>query len=283
MGDPWSSGDARRLWQTAEGDGARVLILRPKGQVSELRAGLEALGVCTLSVPVLEVVPPASYAALDEALGRLARFDWVVLTSANAVDAVLARLPAEARIARLAVVGAATLARARAMRLPEPMLAPPLEPPRAVSESLADVLEPEVRRLIAEQGSARVLLPRAEQARDVLPERLRAAGAEVVIAAAYGTGIPGASVPLLHDVFSRRELWPHAIPFTSSSSVTHLLAVLDAAGLTLPPELLRVSIGPVTSATLREHGLAVDAEAEEATVASLVRATVAAIQGRRRS
>ena len=279
MGDPWSSGDGRE--QRAVG-GARVLILRPKGQVSELRAGLEALGVCTLSVPVLEVVPPASYAALDEALGRLVEFDWVVLTSANAVDVVAARLQANARMARLAVVGAATLARVRALRLPEPLLAPVLVPPRAVSESLADVLEPEVRRLIAEQGGARVLLPRAERARDVLPQRLRAAGAEVVIAAAYGNGIPKESAPLLREVFSRREMWPDAIPFTSSSSVTHLLEVLDAAGLTLPPEILRVSIGPVTSATLRAVGLSVDAEAEQATVTSLVRATVAAIQGARR-
>ena len=107
------------------------------------------------------------------------------------------------------------------------------------------------------------------------------AGAEVTIAAAYRNRIPAASVPLLRQIFARRELWPDAIPFTSSSSVTHLLEVLEAAGLVLPPEILRVSIGPVTSATLREHGLAPQAEAAEATVSSLGEAVVAVIAARR--
>jgi len=283
MDDLWSLGgvsddvaDLREPTVRRSRPGARVLILRAHGQASVLRDELHRRGASTVSVPVLEIAPPSSYEVIDHALSRMDTFDWVVLTSANAADGVAARLPGGAVFARLAVIGAATLARVREM-MPELNASAVLVPPRAVGESLADVLEPKIRELVREQGVARVLLPRAEQARDLLPERLRAAGAEVVVAPAYRNVIPEESVPLLRRLFARQALWPDVIPFTSSSSVTHLLAVLDAAGETLPGEILRVSIGPVTSATLRENGLPPQAEAAEATVGSLAEAVVAAV------
>ena len=284
MDELWSSRGLRESYAGLREDqsgrscaGARVLILRPKGQASLLRERLDVLGAVTLSVPVLEIASPSSFGALDAALAAMDGFDWVILTSANAVDAVAARLPAESRMARLAVIGAATLARVRAVALSEPALAPVLMPVRAVAEALAGELEPHVRKLIAEQGRARVLLPQAETARDVLPERLRAAGAEVTVVPAYRNGIPPASVAVLREIFSQPALWPDAIPFTSSSSVTHLLTVLEAAGQALPPEILRISIGPVTSATLRENGLPPHAEAVEASIDSLVEAILIAV------
>ena len=144
-----------------------------------------------------------------------------------------------------------------------------LQAPTAVAESLAKALLPHAK-------GSRMLLVRAETGRDVLIEQLTAAGAEVTLAPAYRTVIPPESQDRL-----RRELPAvDAVTFTSSSSVDNFFALLAAAGLALPPELVLASIGPVTSATLRHHGLKPTMEAREATVAALAGAVASALRNR---
>lgn len=261
--------------------GRRVLVLRAREQLSGLRDGLEALGADVRAVPVIEIVPPASWRELDEALACDAAWDWLVLTSANAAESVAGRLLGAGRtagFARVAVIGAATRARAREVGL-LPGATEVLTGERAVAESLAEALVPRVRALVEQWGRPpRVLLPRAEVARDVLPEALRAAGAEVVVATAYRNQVPATAPDALGAMFGGAGGWrPEAVPFSSSSSVTGLLGALQEAGVRLPEEVRCVSIGEVTSRSLREQGLRVDAEATVATVASLIEAVVQAL------
>ncbi|HVG27451.1 MAG TPA: uroporphyrinogen-III synthase, partial [Acidobacteriaceae bacterium] len=124
----------------------------------------------------------------------------------------------------------------------------------------------------------RFLLVRAEDARELLPDALRAAGGHVTIAPAYRTVTPADSLPALRDLFASPASFPHALTFTSSSSVRNLLALCDAAGLSLPPAPLRISIGPITSQTLRDAGYPPHAEAPEATVAALARTVLQALR-----
>jgi uroporphyrinogen-III synthase len=147
-------------------------------------------------------------------------------------------------------------------------LTPTLIPPEAVAESLAQSLLPHARQ--PDGTPTRFLLIRAEQARDHLPDTLRSAGADVTIAPAYRTIVPISSIEAVKTLFSPAGRAVHAITFTSSSSATNLLALLQVSGLTLPPEILRISIGPVTSQTLRDAGFPPHAEAAEPTLPALV-------------
>ncbi len=265
----------------------RVLVTRSPRQGSALADALRALGAEPVLVPAIETVPPASWAALDTAWAELGRFDWATFTSANAVEAIAPRvhgLPAsQAHKAwpRIAAIGPAT-----ARALEGIGLQPTLIPPEAVAESLLAALLPYARRPNGEP--ARFLLLRAEQGRELLPEALRAAGAEVTIAPVYRTVIPEGSVDALRALFAPGSLEQgtgdlDAATFTSSSTARNLQALCEAAGVSLPPSALRVSIGPITSQTLRELGLAPHAEAPEATVAALARTVVEALARRNSS
>ena len=250
----------------------RVLVTRATHQASELAEALCALGMNPIVVPTLEITQPTTYAPLDEALAHFEHFHWLLFTSANAVKACVPRwlaggqgvLPGAPHV-RIGVIGPAT---ARAVR--ELGFTAALMPPQAVAESFTEALLPHARQ--ADGTPTRFLLVRAEEARELLPETLRAAGGEVTVAPAYRTVIPQASIAAVRDLFSRPENFPEAVTFTSSSSVRNLLALLAEAGLNLPPEMLRVSIGPVTSRALYEAGLPPHAEASEPTVIALAAA-----------
>jgi uroporphyrinogen-III synthase len=154
-------------------------------------------------------------------------------------------------------------------------LTPDLIPPQAIAESLTAALLPHARQPTAHPGQAnptRFLLVRAEDARDLLPDTLRSAGAEVTIAPAYRTIIPEGSIPAIRQLFQQRSAPPDAITFTSSSTARNLLALCEAAGVTLPPAALLVSIGPITTATLRELGYPPHVEAPSASIEALAQA-----------
>jgi uroporphyrinogen-III synthase len=138
-----------------------------------------------------------------------------------------------------------------------------LIPSRYIAESLAESLTPEAH------GKS-ILLIRAAEARDILPESLTRAGATVTIAEAYRNRIPPESIPALQQLFSSPRTWPDAITFTSASTVRNLLTLLEAASLTLAPTIALASIGPITSQALRELGLTPTLEAPEPTIPALV-------------
>ena len=258
--------------------GRRILITRTRSQASALAAGLVDQGAIPIVIPAIEIVPPASFSDLDATLASLTHFDWVILTSSNAVDAAINRarhLGLVFQPQRLAAIGPATaaaLARAHIAPLHPSVLLPPV----AVAESLLDQLLPLLAERTAALGPAKIALLRAESARDLLPEALRAAGATVTVATAYRTVIPIASTDALRRSFNAPGSFPDAVTFTSSSTATHLPPLLSAAGLALPPDTLRISIGPVTSATLRELGLPPHTEATAPTIAALIDAIIQA-------
>ena len=243
--------------------GRRIVVTRAAQQSGGLRERLEQQGAEVLLLPTIEIVPPESYAPLDDALRQARGFDWLVVTSANAVRVMDERLTAFGLGAQsLAHLRCAAVGPSTADALRELGLAVDVVPERYVGEALADVLADRV-------GGQRVLLVRAAVARDVVPDALAAAGARVTTVDAYRTVVPADAAGRARAVFSDEPL-PDAVVFTSGSTVTHLLDVLRDAGLAFPREVACVSIGPVTSTALRDAGLVVAAEAEMASLDGLV-------------
>ncbi|MDR3736968.1 MAG: uroporphyrinogen-III synthase [Acidobacteriaceae bacterium] len=240
----------------------RVLVTRGAGQASKLSDGLRAAGFVPIEVPVLEIQPPASYAALDAAVRALASYDWLVLTSVNAVRVLAERADAlyvslrSLSALQVAAVGPATAKEAEAHGLRVALL-----PESYVAESLVAALAEKAR-------GKRVLLARAESARDVIPDALRAAGAEIDVVDAYRNGIPAAAPEQLQDALAEPLA---AATFTSSSSAAHLKEVAESAGVLFPlAGVPAISIGPITSATLRELGWVPAAEAVSHDIPGLI-------------
>lgn len=233
--------------------GRRIVVTRAREQASELRARLEALGAQVVEMPAIEIEP------VDFALPDLRAYEWVVFTSANGVDAFFDRglLSAGLDARALASSRVAAIGPGTADALRRRGIVADLVPERFVAESLLDAFP-------APSGPARVLLARAEVARDVLPEGLEAKGYTTDVLPVYRTR-PAAPDPA--DLEALRAGAVDAVTFTSSSTVTNLC---DAVGPLPDPPPLVVSIGPVTSATARARGLTVDAEADPHTIDGLV-------------
>jgi uroporphyrinogen-III synthase len=246
----------------------RILITRTRQQASTLAAELESRGAIPILIPTIELAPPDSFAALDSALAAIRSYDWLIFTSANAVDAFhrraqFHRLTAIPR--RIAVIGPATARAVEAIGLPVDLI-----PPKYVAESLAQSLIDQALTLHAPNSN--MLLVRAEQARDILPQTLTAAGATLTIANAYRNQVPPESVTQLQELFSSPGHYPHAITFTSASTATNLFNLLESAGITLPSNIALASIGPITSSALRDLGHQPTIEAVEPTIPSLIEA-----------
>ena len=251
----------------------RILITRTRNQASELASRLEALGAETIIIPTIELAAPSSYAPLDAALGVLGNpdhgFAWLIFTSANAVKAFAVRQRLNAVNVyprRIAVIGPATLKALEQSGITA-QEGPALMPETYVAESLA-------AELLAAAGPSprHFLLVRAEEARDFIPAALETAGHRVIIAPAYRNITPSGTIDALIDLFGSPETQPEIITFTSSSTARNLFALLESAGIELPTEIGLASIGPVTSATLRELGREPSIEAEEPTIDSLTTA-----------
>ncbi|HEV2487771.1 MAG TPA: uroporphyrinogen-III synthase [Terracidiphilus sp.] len=244
----------------------RVLVTRAAHQAGKLSDGLRALGAEPVEVPVLEIRPPASFDALDEALRQLNLYDWLILTSANTVRAFEKRaLELELRLEpraslKIAAIGDATAAAAR-----KAGFAVTLVPESYVAESLT-------KGLTGMVSGRRVLLARAAIARDVIPSVLRKAGAEVDVVDAYRKVMPeGAPEQLSRALAAGID----AATFTSSSSATHLADAARAAGTKFPfAGVAAVSIGPITSQTLRELGWEPAVEASVSDIPGLIEALV---------
>ncbi len=247
------------LDDTATGDGfrgLRVMVTRPEAQAEELSRLLMDRGAEVVRCPVIVIEPlPVDLPPL----GPLDRYDWVVFTSANGVERFL-ELLAEARMVMPGSVRIAAIGPETAARLEQRGLAVAIVPERYVAEDLAEAMP---SSLLA---GARVLLPRAAGARDVLPDRLRAQGATVKVIETYrAVGPPGLSERL-------SALLPgvDVVTLTSSSAVRNFAAAVREGSM--PAECLVTCIGPITAATARELGLRVDIIAQEYTARGLVEA-----------
>jgi uroporphyrinogen-III synthase len=229
--------------------GKRIVVTRARSQASSLVAALSELGAEVIEIPTIEIVPLESYEALDVALQEIASYDWLIVTSANTVRVIVERLAALGldvtvfeRLKKVAI-GSAT---AKAMR--EREIGVDVVPEQYVAESLVAAIGDRV-------SGSRVLLARASVARDVIPDELVRLGAMVDVVDAYRTVAPADSVARLREVFSDPGRLPDAVTFTSSSTVKNFLSIWGEAELgAIPADLRAISIGPITSATLRENG-----------------------------
>jgi uroporphyrinogen-III synthase len=246
--------------------GRRVLVTRAAHQAGKLSEGLRALGAEPVEVPVLEIRPPESFDALDRALRNLDSYDWLILTSANTVHALSepaiaiawSSLSKKISGVKVAAIGEATADAAR-----KAGLSVDLVPKNYVAESLVEALG-------GQAEGKRILLARAATARDVIPEALRAAGAMVDVVDAYRNIMPEAAPAMLRGALQQGI---DAATFTSSSSVTHLAEAARAAGIPIPLAGVRaVSIGPITSETLRALGWEPAIEADPHDVRGLIAA-----------
>ena len=252
--------------------GRTILVTRARQQAGRLSEALRTRGATVLEIPAIAIEPPHSYAPLDAALRKLSEYQWLIVTSANGAEALRTR-SAELGIApeafahlEIAAVGSATAAALR-----EAGLAVTLTPREYVAESLVEALGERI-------AGQRVLLARAMVARDVIPDALRAQGAAVDVVDAYRTVVPAESVTAIRTIFGAGGRLPDAATFTSSSTVANFLALLEAAGMDRPAQIKAVSIGPVTSATLRERGWEPAAEADPHDLSGLVEAVVRALR-----
>ncbi len=248
--------------------GRTVVVTRPRGQAGGLTALLEAAGARVLSCPVIEIVPLGLTGELRAAIDRLETYGTVVFTSANGVSIFCDRLADRGRTPEaLAACELVAIGPATAHALEERGLLPSVVPEEYVAEGVIAALDARARRL----AGVRVLLPRAREARSLLPDALRERGAEADVVTLYDT-VPAAALPCpVADVEAADY-----ITFTSSSTArafASLLGAGDLAGRLAATRL--VSIGPVTSATLRELGLTVSVEAGVYTAAGLLEAVTA--------
>jgi uroporphyrinogen-III synthase len=255
--------------------GTRILVGRARHQAGSLSAGLRSLGASVIEIPFIEIQKPQSYQPLDNVLKNIKSYDWLILTSVNGVEAMWRRLR-KLRIARsklkrlqIAAIGPATKKAIVKHGLKVKMV-----PEEYVAESVVKGLRDKVK-------DKRVLLIRAKVARDVIPEELRAAGAEVDVVEAYETVVPEKSRARLLALMKNAARRPHLVAFTSSSTAKNFVEILGTSKADLPNRRLLknvefVSIGPVTSATLRQLQMPVAIEAREFTMGGLIRAIVLA-------
>lgn len=232
-----------------------VAVTRARAQASGLAGRLRELGAQVVEAPAIRIVP------LPGPAPDLAKYDLVCLTSPNGVRLLFERLAdagADARALAGATVAAIGPGTARALR--DRGVLADVVPERFVAEGLVEAL--------AGRPVRRALVARAREARDVLPDALRERGAEVDVLALYET-VADALDPAARDAVAAAQY----VTFTSSSTVRFLL---EALGGPEPLAAARLaSIGPVTSATLREHGLEPALEAPRHDIDGLVDALVA--------
>ncbi|VBB47149.1 Uroporphyrinogen-III C-methyltransferase [uncultured Desulfatiglans sp.] len=252
--------------------GRKVVVTRAREQASEFLAILRELGAECIEFPTIEVVPPEAWEPLDAAIRSLDVYDWLLFTSVNGVRFFLERLAAAGKDVRdlkgirIAAIGPKTARTWKDFGI-EPDLVP---------------VEYRAEAVIAAFGSRgvsglRILLPRAEKAREILPEELRNMGAQVDLVPAYRTHRPTGAVDRVRELLERDEV--DLVTFTSSSTVTHFLEMFDGVcGGESPPWLGRVRtgcIGPITAETARKKGFGVDLIPERYTIESFVQAIVA--------
>jgi uroporphyrinogen-III synthase len=260
--------------------GTRILVGRARHQAGSLSSSLRSLGATVIEIPFIEIRKPESYVPLDTALKNIKSYDWLILTSVNGVEAMWDRVR-RLRITRrmLKRVKIAAIGPATKKAIVKHGLKVKMVPEEYVAESMAKGLRDEVK-------GKRVVVIRAKVARDVIPEELRAAGAHVDVVEAYETVVPEKSRTRLRALMKNAARRPHVVTFTSSSTVKNFAELLGSATEGLRSADARVedwfkgvqfaSIGPVTSATLRELKLPVAIEAREFTMGGLIRAIVIA-------
>ena len=245
--------------------GQAVVVTRAAAQSPLLCRRLRRLGAQVFPIPAIGFEPPSEWKLADRAIRNLPNFDWLVFTSVNGVDRFVERLDASRRDlrdlpARICAIGPATADRVRSLHLHVDVV-----PDEFVAESLAASF-----RSLRLRGR-KVLIPRAQEARELLPKQLAGMGAEVDVVPVYRTVLPASSHEMVSMAWNEGDP-PDWVTVTSSSTVRNLARLISVDDLRLSK---LASIGPVTSATAREIGLHVATEASPYTTEGLVQAMCA--------
>jgi uroporphyrinogen III methyltransferase/synthase len=251
--------------------GRRVLVTRSRDQSAELVELLESHGATAIEAPLINIVPPDDYGPLDEACEKASGFDWIVFTSANGATAFMDRLlngPRDVRAlagARLCAVGPGTASRLTRFGL-KVDLVPEDHSASGVAAAIKDA---------GPLRGKRVLFPKADIARDTLPEELRAAGAQVTEVVAYRTVTAEGDAHLgIYRQLLDRQI--HVVTFSSASAVRAFVAIYGAdQAVDLLNHTIVATIGPVTADAAHRYGITPQITPASSTIPALVDALVA--------
>ena len=245
--------------------GKRIVVTRSRAQASELVVRLNELGADVLEFPTIRIAPAEDIQPLRNAINKLDQYNWIIFTSLNGVNSFFQVLSDQNRDARsfssakVCAIGPATCERLKAFGIIADRV-----PPRFVAESIIETLSE-----ADDLKEKRILLPRADIARADLPETLKKLGAIVDQVSAYRTVVEdGPKDDIIQAIDHDSIDW---ITFTSSSTVRNFFKQIDP-DLLSEKKLRLASIGPITSATIKETGLIVDVEAQEYTIPGLINA-----------
>ncbi len=248
--------------------GKRILVTRTREQAGRFGELLEAQGAEVIEVPLIEIAPPTSWEPLDHAIKHLEIYRWVIFTSANGVDAFFRRLRELRQDARrlgsaqICAIGSAT-----ADALERYAVIADLVPAEFRAEGIVEALKP------YDLTGAKILLPRAEVARDLLPKDLEQRGTTVDVVPVYRTVQSSIAGDILKPLLRDRKI--DLVTFTSSSTVTNFVEALAQEDLKVLCEGVRVAcIGPITQETAERYGLPIDVVPARYTIPSLVDAIV---------
>ncbi|MBW4559167.1 MAG: uroporphyrinogen-III C-methyltransferase [Trichormus sp. ATA11-4-KO1] len=246
--------------------GKTILVTRASGQSSEFSDRLTAFGATVIEMPTIEIVPPASWTNLDQAIANLSDFHWLILTSTNAVDYFFYRLIAQGKDTRaLAGVKIAVVGQKTAQSLKQQALQPDFIPPNFVADSLITHFPEEL------QGK-KILFPRVESGgREVLVKELTAKGADVIEVAAYQSRCPNSIPASAKSALQNRTI--DVITFASSKTVQFFYQLTNEI-FSHNSGICIASIGPQTSKTCHDLFGRVDIEAEEYTLDGLTQALI---------
>lgn len=242
-----------------------VVVTRPPEQAAEFTAELKRFGANVFLFPTIEIAAPESYAELDAAIENLQNYDWIIFTSSNAVEHFLNRLAAknletaELDYLRVGAVGDATAERLRLAQIHIDVL--PVE-------SNAESLFGEIENYVGELADLRFLFPRSEIAREVLPQKLRAAGAVVDAPVAYRTVLPAKpETAKFKAMLAGGSI--DCITFASPSAFKNFLQIVGESKL--PNDVAIACIGETTAKAVSDSGLKVDIVSPETTSAAYAR------------
>ena len=251
--------------------GRTVVVTRAASQAGEFVAELERYGAKVIICPTIEIAEPESYERLDEAIDHLYGYDWLIFTSANAIEFFLRRLNARGvKVEELDEIKVCAIGQASADKLRDAHVHVDVIPSQSKAEGVFAALSEFVGGA-AQLGGLNILLPRAAVGRDYLPKALEDAGARVDVVTAYRTVVP--------ENLDRGRLSAmlagsaDCIAFTSSSTVKNLALLFDTHDLSKVLSGLTIAcIGDVTAATAVEYGLHIDIQPTQSTVKDLAKA-----------
>jgi uroporphyrinogen III methyltransferase / synthase len=252
--------------------GRRILVTRAREQASAFGQRLEAAGAEVIEFPTIQIEPPESWAPLDAAIAHIREYRWVIFTSANGVRHVWDRLRNAGRDARdLYGITVCAIGPATAAALLDRGIRADVVPPEFKAEALAEALGRE------RMQGARVLLARAAEAREVLPDELTRGGAAVDVVPAYRTVRRTSNADELRALLRDGKI--DAITFTSSSTVRYFLELVGPDATERLRGVVVASIGPITAATAARHGIASDVMPDSYTIPALADALVRHFRG----